>query len=184
MIDALHARIDELLADQPHVLLAIDGGSASGKSTMAERLREHYDANVIPMDHFFLRPQQRTPERLAEPGGNVDYARFLVEVLTPLKAGEAFTYRLFDCQIGDFGPEITIPPRQLNVIEGAYSLHPTLADAYHMKVFLTVDPAEQVRRILGRNGAEMLERFRDEWIPMEKRYFAHFDIESQCDFVR
>ena len=49
------------------------------------------------MDDFFLRPEQRTPERYAEPGGNVDRERFLAEVLIPLRAGETVQYRRFDC---------------------------------------------------------------------------------------
>ena len=184
MIDeTLSDKIDELLKGCPPVLLAIDGDCASGKSTLAERLRKRHDCNVISMDHFFLRPEQRTTERLAEPGGNVDYERFFAEVLTPLKRGESFTYKPFNCQTGDFSAPITVKPRKLSIVEGAYSLHPSLADAYHIRVFLTVDPAEQLKRIAARNGPEMLARFRDEWIPMEKRYFAHFDIADQCDFV-
>jgi len=181
--ETLPDKIDALLDAQPRVLLAIDGDCASGKSTMAERLRTHYDCNVISMDHFFLRPEQRTEVRLREPGGNVDYERFLVEVLTPLKVEEGFAYRPFDCKMGGFGAEIAVLPRKLSIVEGAYSLHPILADAYHIKVFLTIDPAEQARRIADRNGVEMLERFKTEWIPMEKRYFSHFDIANQCDFV-
>ena len=32
------------------------------------------------MDDYFLQPYQRTEERLAEPGGNVDYERFKEEI--------------------------------------------------------------------------------------------------------
>jgi len=183
MYKALYTKIDQLLATRPKVLLAIDGPCGGGKTTLAAELKRTYDCNVLPMDHFFLRPEQRTAARLVEPGGNVDYERFLAEGLTPLKAGEAFTYRPFDCAKGDFGAEIAVPPRPLNVVEGTYSLHPTLTDAYHIKVFLRLAPAEQLRRIAGRNGENLLERFETEWIPMEKRYFAHFDVENQCEFV-
>ena len=51
------------------------------------------------MDHFFLRPEQRTPERLRTPGENVDHERFLEEVLCPLRAGRVFWYRPFDCSV-------------------------------------------------------------------------------------
>ena len=40
------------------------------------------------MDDFFLRPEQRRPERFAEPGGNVDRERFAAEVL--VHTGPAF----------------------------------------------------------------------------------------------
>ena len=42
------------------------------------------DCNVIHLDHFFWRPKQRTAERLQQAGGNVDYGRFLEEVLISL----------------------------------------------------------------------------------------------------
>ena len=179
----LLARIDQLLEEKSQILLAIDGDCASGKSTLAAGLEQKYDGNVLPMDHFFLPPERRTAARLAEPGGNVDYERFLVEVLTPLKSGQTFFYRPFDCRSGDYGDEVAISPRRLNIIEGSYSQHPALVDAYHIKVFLTVPEGEQLRRIRARDGAELAKRFKAEWIPMEKRYFAHFEIESQCDFV-
>ena len=51
------------------------------------------------MDDFYLQPHQRTEERLAEPGGNVDRERFLQEVLIPLHEGHDAVYRVFDCQI-------------------------------------------------------------------------------------
>jgi len=179
----LFDRIEVLLATYPQVLIAIDGDCASGKTTLAAELKRAYDGNVIPMDHFFIRPEQRAEARLAAPGGNVDYERFLVEALTPLRAGAAFTYRPFDCKTGDFGAEIAVSTRPLNIVEGSYSLHPTLADAYHVKVFLRVSPDEQIRRIAARNGEKLLERFKTEWIPMEKRYFAAFDVENQCEFI-
>jgi len=176
-------RINELLAAEPLVLVAIDGDAAAGKSTLADALGALYDCNVLRMDHFFLRPEQRTEARRKEPGGNVDYERFLTEAQTPIRAGETATYRPFDCKTFTMGEEMTHAPKQLNIIEGAYSLHPTLAAPYHIKVCLTIDPEEQLRRIRARNGEEMAERFRDEWIPLEKRYFDEFDIASQCDFI-
>ena len=69
------------------VMVAIDGKCTSGKTTLASKLAEIYDCNVFHMDDFFLRPEQRTSERFAEIGGNVDYERFQEEVLFPLRSG-------------------------------------------------------------------------------------------------
>ncbi|MBQ4050287.1 MAG: hypothetical protein IJD13_01520, partial [Oscillospiraceae bacterium] len=87
----LTGHIDRLLAEKEAVTVAIDGSCASGKSTLAAALTERYDCNLFHLDDFFLRPEQRTPERFAEVGGNVDYERFQEEVLLPLKAGKAFS---------------------------------------------------------------------------------------------
>ena len=80
------------------LLIAIDGRCAAGKTTLAAHLQEFLPCNVIHMDSFFLRPEQRTPERLQEPGSNVDYERFTNEVLIPLLQGAAFSYCTYDCQ--------------------------------------------------------------------------------------
>jgi len=180
---ALLAKIDSSLAQNPQTIVAIDGDAASGKTTLGGVLRLIYDCNLIHMDHFFLRQEQRSQERLAQPGGNVDYERFKEEVLTPLLAQAPFTYRPFDCQTWDFGDEIAVSPNHLTIIEGCYSHHPTLVDAHDIKVFLKVDSQEQMRRIALRNVPPLVEKFRDIWIPMEKKYFAAFDIEVNCDLV-
>ena len=84
----LFAELDRRLAGESPVRLAIEGGSASGKTTLGKILTERYGCTVFHMDDFFLRSEQRTAARFAEPGGNVDRERFLAEVLLPLRRGE------------------------------------------------------------------------------------------------
>lgn len=179
----LFEKIEELVAYEDMVLLAIDGNSAAGKTTLASKLVGTYQANLFHMDDFFLPTKRKTPERLAEPGGNVDYERFYNEVLTNVLRGKGFSYRPFNCSRQELGQPIAIQPRRLNIIEGAYSLHPTLAPHYHLKVFLAIDPNEQSRRILERNGAQMHKRFMDQWVPLENAYFRELKIQQQSDLV-
>ena len=175
-----------------HVIVAIDGMSAAGKSSLASLLRETYVCNVISMDFFFLRPVQRTPERLAEPGGNIDYERFLKEVARPLNAGEAFCYRPYDCKIGELTDSVSVCLNRLTVVEGVYSMHPYFNCAgdggsggrglYDVSVFLSIDDVSQQRRLKERSPY-LLERFVNEWIPMENTYFEHFRILEKCDLL-
>lgn len=165
------------------LLIAIDGRCAAGKTTLSGRLEEELYCNVIHMDHFFLQPGQRTEERLREPGGNVDYERFREEVISGLRTGQAFSYRRFDCKTMRFAEEIQMEPKGVTIVEGAYSCHPTLWDAYDLRIFLDVDGAEQLRRIDKRSGAEALAMFRDRWIPLEERYFETYRIKERCDRV-
>ena len=178
----LLAAIDRLLLEKSHVLVAIDGNCAAGKTTLARELAERYDCNVLQMDDFFLRPQQRTAERFAQAGGNVDYERFALEVLEPLRRGEAVSYRPFDCRSMTLQQAVSVTPKQLNIIEGSYSLHPYFGDVYDLRVLLTVDPDVQKERILQR-PAFLHERFFQSWIPMEQRYFAELSIPETADLI-
>lgn len=176
----LLARIDRML-EQGRVTLAIEGGSASGKTTLGNLLEQVYACAVFHMDDFFLRPEQRTPKRFAEPGGNVDRERFLSEVLLPLTKNEQISYHRFDCSTFTLTPATTVTPTKLNVVEGVYSMHPDLAEYYDLSVFLEITPQQQERRIRKRNSPELAERFFLEWIPMECRYFDIMHVKERCD---
>ncbi|HZJ58166.1 MAG TPA: uridine kinase [Clostridia bacterium] len=176
-------RIDSLMGSGKPINIAIDGNSGAGKSTLAEELGGIYDANIFHMDDFFLTPTLRTEERLREVGGNVDYLRFREEIIEGLKTGQGFKYRPYNCQTMALEGDVAVVPRQLNIIEGVYSMHPTLTESYDLKIFLSVDSEEQSRRILERNGAMMHKRFTDEWIPMEDEYFHKMGIRQECDLI-
>lgn len=163
------------------LLIAIDGRCAAGKTSLAANINELCDCNVIHMDHFFLRPEQRTAERLQQAGGNVDYERFLAEVLIPLYEGRIFSYCPFNCHKLEMGEPILIPQKSLNIVEGSYSCHPALRSYYDMTIFLNVNAEEQIRRIRFRNGVGDAVKFEKQWIPMEEHYFNAFLIRKQCD---
>lgn len=165
------------------VLVAIEGRCASGKSTLAAQLGEHYVCPVIHMDDFFLRPEQRTPARYATPGENIDHERFLEEILLPLRRGRAVSYRPYDCRSQQLTAAVSLPASPIYIVEGSYSCHPALRRHYDLRLFLTVDPEEQLRRIAVRNGADHAREFQDRWIPLEEAYLAACGTEACCDSV-
>ena len=182
IMETAKKQIDELLAAKDTVIVAIDGKCTSGKTTLASKLAEIYDCNVFHMDDFFLRPEQRTPERFVEIGGNVDYERFREEVLLPLKSGKAFSYRPFDCSTFMLAAPVAVTPKKLNIVEGTYSHHPYFGNPYDLKILLTVDEETQRRRILER-PAFLHKRFFEDWIPMENHYFEVFRIPNQSEII-
>lgn len=162
------------------VNVAIDGVCGGGKSTLGQALAERYGCNLFHMDDFFLRPEQRTPERYAQPGGNVDYERFRAEVLEHLNDKDGLTYRPFDCSRMELDVPRTVPYSRLNIIEGSYSCHPYFGDIYQVRFFVELSPEEQKARIRARNGEEKYRRFVNEWIPMENSYFETYRIREKC----
>jgi len=179
----LFKAIDDLLRQKQSVTVAIDGMSAAGKSSLGALLVKRYACNLIHMDDFFLPPELRTPQRFATPGGNIHHERFRQQVLEPLSAGKEFVYDVFDCHTMSFSEQVVVRNNRLTVIEGAYSLHPTLRDFYDLKVFLPVDPQQQLERIRLRNGEGCLPRFRDKWIPLENTYISACSVKECCNLI-
>ena len=179
----LFESIDRLCREKARVVVAIEGGSASGKSTLAEMLSEIYGCSLIHMDDFFLRPEQRSEQRLSEIGGNIDRERFEEEVALPLTRGEKVSFRRFDCRTQTLGEPIEIAPKPLTVVEGVYSMHPYLSRYYDLSLFLDIDPELQKKRIELRNTPSFAKRFFEEWIPLEERYFEGADVKARADMV-
>ncbi|WP_238898953.1 uridine kinase [Clostridium sp. YIM B02500] len=175
--------IKNLLKDNKKLVIAIDGRCGGGKSSLGAMLTEEFDCSLFHMDDFFLPPRMKTKERLAEPGGNVHYERFEEEILKPLKNDEPAIYRKYLCNKGELSQPIKVEPKNLTIVEGSYSLHPTLRDYYNYKIFITIDSKVQHERILKRNGEEKLQDFINKWIPLEEHYFTELDIENKCDVI-
>lgn len=164
-------------------LVAIDGRCASGKTSLAAELERMLGCTVIHMDDFFLRSEQRTEKRLAEPGGNIDRERFLSEVLVPLTKGKEFSYRPFVCRTMTLGDPIAVRPSAVTVIEGSYSCHPELRNFYDLRIFTDVDPVTQIKRVAVREGEKKAEQFKSTWIPLEERYFEQCRPDEICDLL-
>jgi len=173
--------VAERLTHKTPFTLVMDGRSGSGKSCFAACLQAVFQASIVHMDDFFLPPARKTPERLAQPGANVDLERFAAEVSPSLRTGQQITYRPYSCQTGVLCQPITLPVSQLVVVEGVYSMNPALDFPYDASIFLTVAPEIQSARILQRNGADMLRRFQQEWIPLEEMYFSALQVPDRAD---
>lgn len=163
-------------------IIAIDGKAGAGKTTLAHDLAEELNAPIIPMDDFFLPFSMRNESRLEEPGGNVHYERFAKEVIPFLLEGEEIEYQPFDCSTGELGNPIRIPGRRLYIVEGSYSHHPYFQEYYDFSIFVDINPKEQMKRIQERNGDDA-SIFAEKWIPMENRYFDHYKIKEQADYI-
>ncbi len=171
-------RAAELSAAGHPAVISIDGRCGSGKTGLADLMGQLLPCRVVHMDDFYLPMAERAADWMSQPAGNMDLTRFEREVLRPAQRGETIVTRPFDCQTGSLGAAMTLPPRPLTVVEGSYSQHPLLRDAYALTIFVTCPPDEQLRRLERREGAGV-QGFRERWIPMEERYHRYAGLPEQ-----
>lgn len=182
--DELLVTLENRISKEKPIILAIDGMCGSGKTTLADYLTTKFCAQVIHMDNFFLPFERKTPVRLSEAGGNIDYERFIEVLLPALERKKPFSYTAYNCQTADFDRTITIDSCDLIIVEGSYSLHEKFGHYYDLSLFTTVSKEEQLRRLETRcKNDQKFQRFITEWIPMEQHYHNAQNIVSKCDMI-
>ena len=178
----LYDEIEKQIRQKKKVVIAIDGPSASGKSTLGELLEKKYDALLFHTDHYFLPQVRKTEERLCESGGNVDYERLKFEIIDNIN-NDYIKSNYFNCTTDKLEQRDSNKNKQVVIIEGAYSMHEKLQQHYTLTIFLEIEDSLQRDRILARNGEVMLERWLKEWIPLENEYFSKEDLKNKADIL-
>ena len=169
-------------SDKSPIIIAIDGPCTSGKTAFAKDIAKNYDCNVFHMDDFFLTPERKTDERLAIPGGNVDWEGVKAQVLDPIMNGAPFMHEIYDCKKNTYSRSKVFTPKRLNIVEGVYSMHPELIGYYDYTIFLDVKRNKQLERLRKRTpNDKMYKRFIDEWIPLEDRYFDAYNLRAKAN---
>lgn len=165
-------------------VIAFDGSSCSGKTTVASLLSSSFDIPVVSVDDFYLPFSQRTMEREKEKGGNIHRERLIREVLKPMKAGKKeIKYKCYDCSTDTLKNERVIKIENLLIVEGTYSHLFYFSPYLDYKVFFSLNEKEQDKRVKKREGEERFLSFKEKWIKKEKEYFQFYNTEKNADYV-
>ena len=165
-ISRILAEVRALKQTQKRVIIAIDGRCGSGKTSLAESLRQCTNCEVIHMDDFFLRPEQINDERLSMPGENIDWERLEIEVLQPLLRGETCHYHPYDCHTRSYKPTVSCHPSSFIILEGAYSCNSHLWDYSDLHIFLRFllkNNCVELLNVTEKSGPKSLKRNGSRW---------------------
>lgn len=177
------------------MLVAIDGRSGAGKSTVAAILAAATHATVVPSDDFFAAEittaqwEARTASERARDA--IDWRRLREEALEPLLAGRSATWHPFDFAAGPrpdgtyaMSPELVRrEPAPVIILDGAYSTRPELADLTSLTILVEMPPAVRLKRLAGREAPDFLASWHARWDVAEDFYFAHVRPPSAFDLV-
>ena len=182
-------------SDAQRAVVAIDGRSGSGKSTVAEAVAHAIGAVIVPCDDFFAAGvsnaewDRRTPEQRAADA--LDWRRLKREAIEPLRTGRAARWYAFDFLAGPRGdgtyPLQRTPTERASkpvvLLDGAYSARPELADVVDLSVLVEAAPSTREARLAAREEADVLRQWHARWDLAEEHYFRHVRPPSAFDMV-
>ena len=149
---------------QPYII-GIAGGSGSGKSTFAQRLKETFPHHValISCDNYYLPHDELTLEERAHLNYDAPEALefdLMVRHLEELKNGQAALCPVYDFTRHTRSDKVSeIKPLPIILIDGILIFHDqSLRDCMDLKIYVETDADE---RILRRARRDMVERGRD-----------------------
>lgn len=162
-------------------ITSLEGKCTSGKTTITKQLENKY--TIINIDDFFLSKEKKTPERLNEIGGNIDYELVKTCLLTIKDAWkenkQELEYKVFDCTKQEYyTKKITLKNKV--ILEGVYSYHPYFNNLIDCLAYIQVDKETQLNRVSNRI---LKDKFINEWIPLENKYFEYYKLEDICDII-
>ena len=179
----------ERLPSRCCVLVAIDGGAGSGKSTFARRLQNALgatiDCAVVHLDHFF-RTRRERGSRLARVE-DTDWLRLRDEVIRPLRAGRCARFQLYDWALDRLDGWQTVQPTGVVIVDGVSALRRELAGCFDLAVWLSCPREKRLARLAGRGDTPPEEI--EYWLPSEDAYIAahaprqraHLVIDASAD---
>ncbi len=171
------------------VLVALDGRSGVGKSTLASQVATEIGAAalVIDGDDFYCGGDDAYWDALG-PAEKVDLVidwRRQRTLLGCLRRGEPATWRPYDWDADDgrLAAEITAGPAGVVILDGAYSARPELADLFSLRGLLDAPRHVRRARLLQREGAYYRAAWEARWSEAEDYYFERLMPPSAFDLV-
>ena len=177
------------------VVVAIDGRSGTGKSTLAAYFAAQFPAVVVPCDDFFAAniPAQGWAERspAARAADCIDWRRLRLEAIEPLRAGLPGRWHAFDfargpATDGTYARSETMTvcaPHRVLLLDGTYAARPELADVVDVAVLVEAAPEVRADRLRAREAAEFLAEWHARWDAAETHYFTTIRPREKFQFV-
>jgi energy-coupling factor transporter ATP-binding protein EcfA2 len=152
-------------------LICVDGPAGSGKTTLAAAIAALTPATVVHMDDLY-----------EGWGGLLDGQKWAGALLAPLSEDRPGHYCPFEWSALSRGPERTVAPCALLVLEGVGAWSPDIAPWVTTLAWLDGDPVVRRQRALARDG-EVFAPHWDAWAQAEAALFDHEATREHADLV-
>ncbi|MDQ6884473.1 MAG: hypothetical protein M3077_09620 [Candidatus Dormibacteraeota bacterium] len=180
-------------------LVALDGGTGAGKSTVAALVAAELGGSVVATDDFFsshVTGAEWDAYTAAEKAAlAINWRRLRREALEPLRRGQQASWHPFDFESYDYttgsglaDEVVTRAPTRVIVVDGIYSCRPELADLIDLCVLVDASASVRRQRHDRREGDDEAD-WHSRWDEAENYYFRKvrppesFDLIVRTDFA-
>lgn len=166
------------------IIIGIAGGTASGKTTLASKIKEEFGDDVIVLTHDFYYRSLTQLTKAEREQRNYDCPEafetdFMIEQIKELIEGKtiqrpiySYTERLREKET------VTVNPARIIVVEGMLVLeNEELCDLMDIKIFVDTDSDIRLTRLLERDVKErgltidyIISKYKDTLKPMHEKY--------------
>lgn len=154
-IEVVSRAISDALRARQSVVVAVAGGSASGKTEfVAKRLVEKFGARLISQDDYYrgiawMKANETEGRRFNFDQPEVFNLDLLTGQLQNLKAGLGVEKPVYDYKTGESSGSELVSPARVFVIEGLFALTGPMLGVADVKVFVDVSPhGRLIRRMM------------------------------------
>jgi len=144
------------------ILVAIDGRSGAGKSTIAKQIASRLNGIAISSDDFWIGGSDEewdkcTPQEKSDRA--IDWKRIRTEVLEPLLEGKPAVWRSFNSR-------------------------PELQDIIDLSILVEIsEDTNRRERLIKREGKDYMSSWHKRWDPAEDYYFSSVRPKSSFDII-
>ena len=179
------ALVEKASAPGRTTLVAIDGLTCAGKSTLAAQVAGALqDAAVVGLDDFY-RPLAVEERATLGPKESYDryfdWERLLRDVLAPLSRHSRARYRRYDWVTNGLAEWREIEPCRVVIVEGVYSTRPELRPYFSVTVYVDAPREVRLARLLDRRYPDV--SWVDHWMAGEDWYVEHVHPTKQVALV-
>jgi len=188
-LESVIIKIENLRDNSPRpILVAIDGRSGVGKSTIAKRIAKKVNGVVIVGDDFY---SGGTDNEWKKKGAKekviscIDWKRLRKEVLEPLLSGKPASWHPFDFKKGEglAIKTISAKPTQVIYLDGVYSARPELSDLVDLSILVEAENVGRRKRLVEREGSIFMNNWHSIWDKAEDYYFRNIQPKGSFNFV-
>ena len=197
LLGRLVSSVGQLLDHHRRVLVGIDGPDAAGKTTLADRLAAEIGTHTLraSIDSFHNPARIRGNRGDLSPEGyyrdSFDYPSVVDDLLEPFARGDTRVTTGRYNHLNDMPAEVAVAgvsAEAVLVFDGVFLLREELRPYWTFAIYLTVTPAETVRRALLRDGNlgredELERRYGARYLPGQALYRSEAAPESRAHVV-